>query len=286
MTETRDTELLDAPYEGDGGNVADNFDEDNRLKPEFVRRVERGAGSAYRINGKDVRAKDVALTFADAATGAHSPALVSQGKIAQVIAAKPTERRQMLEEAAGISGLHVRRKDAEQKLRATETNLSRLEDIMAGLDSQIASLRRQAKAAERYTKVTDQIRVAEARLVYARWRDAAAAADAARKEAEAADAKVSEAQARAKEAEKAQGLAAERLAEAREEAAGGDVMAVALDKLAVFFGLEILKIVPGRVTVLDRPGLGVEVDEASLTEPFRHSEMPHLKRKDGSHTNW
>ena len=186
---------------------------------EFVRRVERGAGSAYRINGKDVRAKDVALTFADAATGAHSPALVSQGKIAQVIAAKPTERRQMLEEAAGISGLHVRRKDAEQKLRATETNLSRLEDIMAGLDSQIASLRRQAKAAERYTKVTDQIRVAEARLVYARWRDAAAAADAARKEAEAADAKVSEAQARAKEAEKAQGLAAERLAEAREEQA-------------------------------------------------------------------
>jgi chromosome segregation protein len=186
---------------------------------EVVRRVERGAGSAYRINGKDVRAKDVALTFADAATGAHSPALVSQGKIAQVIAAKPTERRQMLEEAAGISGLHVRRKDAEQKLRATEANLARLEDIMAGLDSQIAALRRQAKAAERYTKVTDQIRVAEARLVYARWRDAAAAADAARREAEAAEARVTEAQARAKEAEEAQGGAAERLAEAREEQA-------------------------------------------------------------------
>ncbi|MXP10075.1 chromosome segregation protein SMC [Pseudoblastomonas halimionae] len=186
---------------------------------EVLRRVERGAGSAYRLNGKDVRAKDVALTFADAATGAHSPALVSQGKIAQVIAAKPTVRRQMLEEAAGISGLHVRRKDAEQKLRATETNLARLEDIMAGLDSRISSLRRQAKAAERYTKVTDQIRVAEARLVFARWRDAAAAANAAKQEAAAAEARVTEAQARAKDAEKAQAAAAERLTEARDEQA-------------------------------------------------------------------
>src|SRR5215831_8222910 len=147
---------------------------------EVVRRIERGAGSAYRVNGRDVRAKDVALVFADAATGAHSPALVSQGKIAAVIAAKPAERRQMLEEAAGIAGLHVRRKDAEQKLRATEANLARLEDLMAGLDTQIATLRRQARAAERYKAVSDKIRLAEARLVFARWRDAAAAADAAR----------------------------------------------------------------------------------------------------------
>src|SRR3546814_1501387 len=88
---------------------------------EIIRRIERGAVSAYRANGRDVRAKDVALIFADAATGAHSPALVSQGKIAAVIAAKPTERHLLLEEAAGIAGLHVRRRDAEQKLRATET---------------------------------------------------------------------------------------------------------------------------------------------------------------------
>ena len=114
---------------------------------EVVRRIERGAGSAYRINGRDVRAKDVALVFADAATGAHSPALVSQGRIAAVIAAKPAERRLMLEEAAGIAGLHVRRKDAEQKLRATEANLARLEDLMGQLDAQIATLRRQARAA-------------------------------------------------------------------------------------------------------------------------------------------
>src|SRR5687767_9663640 len=112
---------------------------------EVVRRIERGAGSAYRLNGRDVRAKDIALTFADAATGAHSPALVSQGKIGAVIAAKPTERRQMLEEAAGISGLHARRKDAEQKLRATETNLARLAEIMADQDSRAAALRRQAR---------------------------------------------------------------------------------------------------------------------------------------------
>ena len=143
---------------------------------EVIRRIERGAGSAYRLNGRDVRAKDVALVFADAATGAHSPALVSQGRIAAVIAARPAERRQMLEEAAGIAGLHVRRKDAEQKLRATEANLARLDDLIAGLDQQIGTLRRQARAAERYSALTDRIRVSEARLVYARWRDAAAAA--------------------------------------------------------------------------------------------------------------
>jgi chromosome segregation protein len=186
---------------------------------EVMRRIERGAGSAYRVNGKDVRAKDVSLTFADAATGAHSPALVSQGKIAQVIAAKPTERRQMLEEAAGISGLHVRRRDAESKLRSTEKNLARLEDLMAGLDSQMASLRRQAKQAERYAKLTDQIRHAEARLVFARWRDAASAADEAKAAAKQAEEKVGEASAAAKSAETAQNEAAIALGSAREELA-------------------------------------------------------------------
>jgi chromosome segregation protein len=192
-------------------------DDDDEM--EVVRRIERGAGSAYRLNGRDVRAKDVALIFADAATGAHSPALVSQGKIAQVIAAKPTERRQMLEEAAGIAGLHVRRRDAESKLRQTETNLERLEDIMAGLDSQIASLRRQAKQAERYKKLSDEIKTAEARLVFARWRDAAAAAEEAKKAAADAEARVTEAQKAADEAQKAQRAAAEALAEARDEQA-------------------------------------------------------------------
>lgn len=203
----------------DFAEVVLSAEDDEGEELEVVRRIERGAGSAYRVNGRDVRAKDVALTFADAATGAHSPALVSQGKIAQVIAAKPTERRMMLEEAAGIAGLHVRRRDAESKLRQTETNLARLEDLMAGLDSQIASLRRQAKQAERYRKLSDEIKIAEARLVFARWRDAAAAAEEAKKAAAQADTRVGEAQKAADEAQKAQREAAERLSEAREEQA-------------------------------------------------------------------
>ena len=153
---------------------------------EVTRRIERGAGSAYRIDGRDVRAKDVALLFADAATGAHSPALVSQGRIGSVIAAKPTERRQMLEEAAGISGLHSRRKDAEQKLRATEANLARLGELLAEQEARAGALRRQARAAERYRQLSDKIRSVEARLVHTRWAEADRAAESANREANAA----------------------------------------------------------------------------------------------------
>jgi len=184
-----------------------------------TRRIERGAGSAYRVNGRDVRAKDVSLTFADAATGAHSPALVSQGRIAAVIAAKPAERRQMLEEAAGIAGLHVRRRDAEGKLRQTEANLARLEDLMAGLDSQMATLRRQAKQAERYKALSERIGMAEARVLFARWRDAASAAEAARAQAKEAEGAVARAQEAAKRAQAAQGEHAMRLAGLRDELA-------------------------------------------------------------------
>ncbi|MDE1915200.1 MAG: chromosome segregation protein SMC [Sphingomonadales bacterium] len=184
---------------------------------EVVRRIERGAGSAYRINGRDCRAKDVALVFADAATGAHSPALVSQGRIAAVIAAKPAERRAMLEEAAGIAGLHVRRRDAEQKLRATEANLLRLDDIMAGLDGQIAALRRQARAAEKYRALSDSIRMAEARVIFARWNEAAQAATSAAEQARAAQERVEQARALATLAQSQQAQAAAALAKAREE---------------------------------------------------------------------
>jgi chromosome segregation protein len=161
---------------------------------EVVRRIERGAGSAYRANGRDVRAKDVALVFADAATGPHSPALVSQGKIAAVIAAKPAERRAMLEEAAGIAGLHVRRKDAEQKLKASSMNLARLDDILAEMDVRAGALRRQARAAERYTELSEKIVLAEGRAFFARHREAAEAADRAARDAEAAEALVRTAQ--------------------------------------------------------------------------------------------
>ena len=167
---------------------------DNDSELEIVRRIERGAGSAYRANGTDVRAKDIALIFADAATGAHSPALVSQGKISNIIASKPEARREMLEEAAGISGLHVRRRDAEQKLRAAEKNLSRLDDILGDMEQRAANLRRQAKQAERYRKLSAEITTVEGRLIYARWREAAAASDLAKAEAEAAEARVNTAQ--------------------------------------------------------------------------------------------
>jgi chromosome segregation protein len=168
--------------------LAEQAGEDDEL--EVVRRIERGSGSAYRINGRDVRAKDVALVFADSATGAHSPALVSQGRIGAIIQAKPGERRAMLEEAAGIAGLHVRRKDAEARLRATEANLARLDEVIGDQEARAAALKRQARQAERYREISDRIRVTEARMIYARWRDAAAASDAAKKEAQAAEALV------------------------------------------------------------------------------------------------
>ena len=171
-------------------HVDRDSDEGNGGEGEVTRRIERGAGSAYRIDGRDVRAKDVALLFADAATGAHSPALVSQGKVGAIIASKPTERRLLLEEAAGISGLHARRKDAEQKLRAAEANLARLSELLSDQEQRAAALRRQARAAERYRLLTDKIRAVEARLVHARWAEADSAAEQARSDACVAEGEV------------------------------------------------------------------------------------------------
>ncbi|KRC79732.1 chromosome segregation SMC family protein [Sphingomonas sp. Root241] len=199
--------------------LAEQAGEEDEL--EVVRRIERGTGSAYRLNGRDVRAKDVALVFADSATGAHSPALVSQGRIGSIISAKPAERRAMLEEAAGIAGLHVRRRDAEQKLRATEANLTRLDEVIGDQETRAAALKRQARQAERYRELSDRIRVAEARMIFARWRDAAEAADAAKKEATAAEALVAE---RAK---------AHDAAAARQQAAAEALAGVRADSLTV-----------------------------------------------------
>lgn len=139
---------------------------------EVTRRIERESGSAYRINGNDVRQKDVQLLFADAATGAHSPALVSQGRIGSLINAKPQDRRAILEEAAGISGLHTRRKEAESRLRGAENNLVRVHDVIQAMESQINSLKRQARQAVRYRSISGDIRKAEASLMYLRWSQA------------------------------------------------------------------------------------------------------------------
>ena len=186
---------------------------------EVTRRIERGAGSAYRIDGRDVRAKDVSLLFADAATGAHSPALVSQGKVGSIIASKPTERRLLLEEAAGIAGLHARRKDAEQKLRAAEANLGRLSEILGEQEQRAATLRRQARAAERYRQLTDKIRAVEARLVHARWAEADSAADQATRDAATAEQEVERLRGQVEQARAGQERAEAMLAERRKATA-------------------------------------------------------------------
>ncbi|MBM3520704.1 MAG: chromosome segregation protein SMC, partial [Alphaproteobacteria bacterium] len=140
---------------------------------EVSRRIEREAGSAYRINGRDVRARDVQLLFADASTGARSPALVRQGQIAEIINAKPQARRLILEEAAGITGLHTRRHEAELKLRAAEQNLARLDDVAAQLETQLNSLKRQARQAVKYKQLSAEIRKLEAAGLFVAWREAA-----------------------------------------------------------------------------------------------------------------
>jgi len=139
---------------------------------EISRRIDRGGGSTYRINGREVRAQDVRLLFADQASGAHSPALVGQGEIGTIINAKPAARRTILEEAAGITGLRSRRHEAELRLRAAETNLDRLEDVIATLEAQLRGLKRQARQATRYRNLSGHIRRAEASLLHFEWRGA------------------------------------------------------------------------------------------------------------------
>ena len=136
---------------------------------DIARRIEREAGSTYRINGKEVRARDVQILFADASTGARSPALVHQGRIGEIIQAKPEQRRRVLEEAAGVAGLHARRHEAELRLKAAETNLLRLEDVIGQLAAQIDGLKKQAKQAIRYRTVSSQVRKSEATLYHLRW---------------------------------------------------------------------------------------------------------------------
>lgn len=138
-----------------------------------------GTQSIYRINAKEVRAKDVQLLFADASTGANSPSLVRQGQISELISAKPQNRRRLLEEAAGITGLHSRRHEAELRLRAAEQNLERLDQVIGELETQKVALQRQARQATRYRNLSGDIRRAEAASAYLRWREAVAARDEA-----------------------------------------------------------------------------------------------------------
>jgi chromosome segregation protein len=189
--------MEDVIFAGAASRPARNFaevalmiDNSERLAPagfndadtlEVVRRITRDAGSAYKAAGKDVRARDVQMLFADASTGAHSPALVRQGQISELINAKPKARRRILEEAAGISGLYQRRHEAELKLKGTEANLTRVEDVIEQLASQLGQLARQARQAARYRAIGEELRHSEGLLLYRRWKEA----DEARAAAEA-----------------------------------------------------------------------------------------------------
>ena len=190
------------------------FNEHDTL--DISRRIERDAGSTYRINGREVRARDVHILFADASTGARSPSMVHQGRIGEIIQAKPEQRRRVLEEAAGISGLHARRHEAELRLRAAEQNLARLEDVINQLAGQIDSLKKQARQAIRYRTVAEQVRKAEAMLLHLRWVAANAELAEAEHAKNAAVRVVAERTGQQAEASKRQALAAAALPALRE----------------------------------------------------------------------
>ena len=177
---------------------------------EVTRRIEREAGSAYKVNGRDARARDVRLLFEDAATGARSPALVRQGRIGEIVNAAPQERRRVLEDAAGIAGLHSRRHEAELRLNATEANLARLADLIGQLSSQLQALRRQARQAQRYREISGKIRETEALQHHLHWVGACA-------HVEQEEASFQEALAAVAQETKAEGEALRQQAEAAEQ---------------------------------------------------------------------
>ena len=189
----------------------------DHVELEISRRIEREAGSAYRINGKDVRARDVQLLFADASVGSRSPALVGQGRISTIINAKPGDRRQILEEAAGISGLHSRRHEAELRLKAAENNLIRVDDVVGQLTGQLNALKRQSRQATRYRNVQAQIRKGEAVVLHLKWQEAEAALEAARADLAAAQNAVRVATEQAAHAANVENRAAEAIPPLREE---------------------------------------------------------------------
>ncbi|MEK9561043.1 MAG: AAA family ATPase [Pelagibacteraceae bacterium] len=132
---------------------------------EIKRKLEKDKGSKYYINGKEVRAKDVQIVFADLSTGPHSPSMVSQGRVGALITAKPTDRRAILEEAAGIAGLHARRHEAELRLNAAENNLKKADDLMKQTENQLKNLVKQAEEASKYKEISDEIRRYEAAII-------------------------------------------------------------------------------------------------------------------------
>ncbi|HEY8382962.1 MAG TPA: AAA family ATPase [Microvirga sp.] len=246
----RATGMDDVIFSGSGNRPARNHAEvmltilnDERTAPaafndadvlEISRRIEREEGSTYKINGKEVRARDVQILFADAATGARSPALVRQGQINELIAAKPQSRRRILEDAAGIAGLHARRHEAELRLKAAEDNLVRAEDVLREIETQVDSLKKQGRQASRYKNLSAEIRRLEAlqfAIAYADAREQAATSESQAQQNLKAVADATEEQTRAataqavaahalpalREAEAAAAAALQRLTHARNE---------------------------------------------------------------------
>ena len=197
---------------------------------EVSRRIDRGSGSTYRVNGVEARARDVQLLFADASTGANSPALVRQGQISELIASKPSNRRRILEEAAGVSGLYTRRHEADLRLKAAEANLLRLDDVTRELDTAHARLKREARQAETYKRVAAELRALQGAALYAKWLDARNASAAALTELRDAEAAVEAATREAAALEAAALTAGEGLKPLREEE---QIAAAVLQRLAI-----------------------------------------------------
>ena len=186
----RGDEMDDLIFNGAAGRPAREIaevtlmlDNTNRTAPaqfnasdeiEITRRLKRGAGSIYKVNSRTARGKDVKLIFADASTGANSPSLVRQGQISELISAKPQNRRRILEEAAGISGLNTRRHEAELKLQAAENNIERLTEVSSEVERQLESLKRQARKARKYEDLSRKISAMEAFNAHLKWQLASA----------------------------------------------------------------------------------------------------------------
>jgi chromosome segregation protein len=238
--------MEDVIFAGAASRPARNFaevslhlDNSERLAPagfndldtlDVLRRITRDAGSAYKANGKDTRARDVQMLFADASTGAHSPALVRQGQISELINARPKARRRILEEAAGISGLYQRRHEAELKLNGAENNLARVDDVLEQLGGQLAQLARQARQAARYREIGDALRKSEGMLLYRRWKEADEAYLGAQAQLTERTKLAAQSEAQGREAAKLRELQEGKLPPLREEEA---IAAAVLQRLAV-----------------------------------------------------
>lgn len=183
----------------------------NEDEIEVTRKIERDKGSVYKINGKTVRARDVQMLFADTVTGAHSPALVSQGRVAAIINAKPQQRRMVLEESAGVSGLYARRHEAELRLRAADQNLQRVQDIVGSMEGRFNALKKQARQAQKYKNLSAEIHQMEVNIAYLEWRLLHEKIEAARKSFAEAESIVAEKMATVTQLSKTQNVQSEDL---------------------------------------------------------------------------